>query len=129
MSGAAHGNNRQLNAIKANEYTFIFRTGTARLMFTFTRSGDLVTTSEYQGALVKRVGMQISRDEVKEFADFIASNLKVEPYPMKADALDKEHFCGPPCHPDGFWAAEVTGLTPGRAVCSVCGLSPQLANK
>lgn len=123
MSGAAHGNNRQLNAIKANEYTFIFRTGTARLMFTFTRSGDLVTTSEYQGALVKRVGMQISRDEVKEFADFIASNLKVEPYPMRAD------FRGPPCHPDAFWAAEVTGITPGRAVCSVCGFAPQLADK
>jgi len=64
-----------------NSYTFQITTQSARLTLTFTRDGRLVTTSEYAGALVKRVGVIADRDEIKELAKWLADNMKVKPFP------------------------------------------------
>lgn len=81
MTASAHLGPGNVCATKINDYTFMFRSGNARLTLTFTRDGNMVTTSEYQSALVKRVGVQATRQEMIEFSKRLVDNLAVEPYP------------------------------------------------
>lgn len=67
-----------------NSYTFQLQTAAARLTLTFTRDGRIVTTSEYGGALVKRVSVVAGRDEIIELVHWLEDNLKVAPYPAPA---------------------------------------------
>lgn len=62
-----------------NQYTFQVQSGAARMTMTFTRNGQLVTTHEYGGTLVKRVGVTASRDEVEDMSAWLLDNMKVPP--------------------------------------------------
>lgn len=67
--------------MKVDQHNFLLRSGHARLTLTFTRDGHLVTTHEYDRALVKGVSVTVDRAEVDALSKWLIESLSVAPYP------------------------------------------------
>lgn len=58
-----------------NSHTAMIKSGEARMTVTFTTDKNLVTTHEYQRALVKRVSVVADKAEALELLIWLANNL------------------------------------------------------
>lgn len=71
----------QRRAGVVDSHTFQITSGHARLTLTFTRSGHMVTTHEYDSALVKRVSVSVDHEEIQALSKWLIDNLAIKPYP------------------------------------------------
>ena len=58
-----------------NSHTVMIKSGNARMTVTFTTDKNLVTTHEYDRALVKRVSVVADKAEALEILIWLANNL------------------------------------------------------